>query len=284
MKLGSQEHRELFCRSFIETSLDYEPEKLPWPDLDGIALDRLRGIPFWKEALVTEREAGVMVSAFAETVEDEPIREAIALQGREESRHARLVEFLIDRYGIEISQPPEIEVPQNIRTAFIDFGFAECLDSFFAFGMFGIARQANYLPEALFAIFDPILDEEARHIAFFINWVTYAQIQQGRSFGGWRAASALWHYGRAIQKLLAAFGSSGDREGKPFTAREASHFMDDLTPQRFFSTCLIENARRMEVFDRRLLQPQLMPRLSRVALSCLRPFRGETVSSPPPPT
>ncbi len=60
MKLGSEQHKELFCRSFIESHLDYEPEQLPWPELDSVALERLRGIPFWKEALITEREAGLM--------------------------------------------------------------------------------------------------------------------------------------------------------------------------------------------------------------------------------
>ena len=270
MKLGSEQHKELFCRSFIESYLDYEPEKLPWPELDSVALERLRGIPFWKEALITEREAGLMVGAFAETVNDSLLREAIALQGREEARHARLIEFLIDHYDIQISEPPELEVPKNIETAFIDFGFAECLDSFFAFGMFGIARQSNYMPEALFAIFEPILDEEARHIVFFINWVTYLQIDRGWGFSGFRAVNALWHYGRAIQKLMEAFGNSEDKEGKPFTASEASHFMDNLTPELFFSTCLQENARRMSVFDKRLLQPQLMPRLSQIALGCLK--------------
>ena len=82
MKLGSEQHKELFCRSFIEGHLKYEPEQLPWPELDGLALERLQTIPFWKEALYTERKAGMMVSAFAKTISDPAIQDAIALQGR----------------------------------------------------------------------------------------------------------------------------------------------------------------------------------------------------------
>ncbi|MGK7874295.1 MAG: ferritin-like domain-containing protein [Xenococcaceae cyanobacterium] len=270
MKIGSEQHKELFCRSFIDSYLKYEPEQLPWPDLDSVALERLRGIPFWKEALTTEREAGVMVSAFATTMSDPLLREAIALQGREETRHAQLVEFLINHYDIQISDLPEARIPNNTEAAFIDFGFEECLDSFFAFGMFGIARQSNYFPEALFTIFDPILDEEARHIVFFINWVTYLQINQGWGFSGFRAAHALWHYGRVLKRLIQTFGSSEGEQETTFTATGASNFMDDLTPELFFSTCLEENAQRMSVFDKRLLQPQLMSRLSKIALGCLR--------------
>lgn len=271
MKLGSEQHKELFCRSFIDSYLDYEPEKLPWPDLDEVSLNRLKSIPFWREALITEREAGVMVTAFAETMEDSLIKEAIALQGKEEHRHARLIEYLINHYDIDIKEPPSVELPKKIQSAFINFGFGECLDSYFAFGMFGIARQAQYLPEAFFHIFDPILNEEARHIVFFINWVTYLQIKQGLGWFPLRGINALFSYGKAIQTLIKAFGGVGEeKEGTPFTASEATHFMDDLTPKLFFSTCKDENTKRMSVFDERLLQPMLMARLSNVAYNILK--------------
>jgi hypothetical protein len=78
MKLGSEQHKELFCRSFINSHLKYEPEQLPWPELDGLALERLQAIPFWKEALYTERKAGEMVSTFAKEVSDATIQDAIA--------------------------------------------------------------------------------------------------------------------------------------------------------------------------------------------------------------
>ncbi len=105
MKIGSEAHKELFCRSFMESYQEYDPEALPWPDLDDATLARLQGIPFWEEAWTIEREAGVMVSAFAETVSDPVIREAIALQGKEEARHARLIEFLIQRYDVKVKGP-----------------------------------------------------------------------------------------------------------------------------------------------------------------------------------
>ena len=281
MKLGSEAHKELFCRSFIDSHIEYDPETLPWLELDSVSLERLRGIPFWQEALGIERHAGVMVSTFAETIDDPLIREAIALQGREEMRHGRLIEYLIKRYGVPITEPELEEIPSDMETGFIDFGFGECLDSYFAFGMFEIARQAQYLPEPLFTIFDPILNEEARHIVFFVNWVTYLQIQRGGSLGIFRGTHALWHYGRSIWTLVKAFGGKGDREDQGFTASRATTFMEDLTPELFFSTCLQENAHRMSQFDPRLLQPQLLPRLSKLALDVLKLFpKRQPVTTP----
>ncbi|WP_013324458.1 ferritin-like domain-containing protein [Gloeothece verrucosa] len=268
MKLGSEAHKELFCRSFMESHLEYEPETIPWPELDGVALERLQGIPFWLEALKTERNAGNMVTALAETIEDPMIREAIALQGREETRHARLLEFLIKRYHISLQEPPAKPLPQNIKSAFIEFGFCECLDSYFAFGMFDIARQAQYLPEAFFTIFDPILHEEARHIVFFVNWFTYLQINQGQGWSGLRAMNTLWGYKRAVQDLINIFGVGGEEQR--FTTSGANSFMDNLTPELFFSTCLQENTKRMSVFEPELLRPELMPKISQLALGVLK--------------
>ena len=106
MKIGSQEHKERFCRQFIASHPDYNPDTLPWPELDGPAHERLRSVPFWQEVLRTERRAGAIVNEFAKTIDDPVIHEAVALQGLEESRHARLLEVMIERYKIEIDEPP----------------------------------------------------------------------------------------------------------------------------------------------------------------------------------
>ena len=166
MKIGSQEHKERFCRQFIASHPNYNPDTLPWPELDGPAHERLRSVPFWQEVLRTERRAGAIVKEFAKTIDDPVIHEAVALQGLEEARHARLLEVMIERYKIEIDEPPLEPLPADIETAFIDFGYGECLDSFLGFGVFKIARQSGFLPEEMFSIFEVLMHEETRHIVF----------------------------------------------------------------------------------------------------------------------
>lgn len=268
MKLGSETHKQLFCQSFIKTHQEYEPEHLPFPHLNDEELARLHSIPFWTKALDIEREAGEMVNAFAETVCDRVIKDVIALQGYEETRHARLIQTLINRYNIEMSARPPVIIPPKIEPAFTTFGFEECLDSFFAFGLFGIAREAKVFPEQIFAIFDPILDEEARHIVFFVNWFTYQQAQQNK-VPLLRGLKTLWYYGRALKNIIGAV-SEGDTSGNGFTATGAVTFDIDLTPQKFLSVCLEENARRMSKFDPQLLQPQFIPTLCNIALRTLQ--------------
>ena len=125
------------------------------------------------------------------------MREAVALQGVEEARHAQLLRVMIDRYGLDATEQPLEAFPPNLETAFIDFGFGECMDSFLGFGAFKTARQSEFLPEGMFEIFDVLMDEETRHIVFFINYMAWRQVQRGRGFAPLRALISAWYYGRA---------------------------------------------------------------------------------------
>ena len=131
---------DLFCRTFIETHVDFEPEQLPWPELDEVNLRRLRAFPFWRYARSIEQRAGRMVTAFAHTVDDPVIRAAVALQGTEETRHGRLMAHAIERYGIE-APPLDIADAPVSDEEFSIFGFGECTDSFVGFGAIALARE-----------------------------------------------------------------------------------------------------------------------------------------------
>jgi hypothetical protein len=264
---GSEAHKELFCRDFIARHQAYEPEQLPWPDLDGPALDRLRAVPFWEEVLHTERAAGAKVTAYAVTIQDPLIREAVNLQGVEESRHARMIQFMIQHYGIKVDEHPLDRLPVDLEKVFIDFGYGECLDAFLGFGAFTIARQARFLPESLFAIFDQLLQEETQHIVFFINWMAYHQGRRGWVAQHLRAATSLHFYGRAVRRLMGTIRRGAESNGQDFSATQASVFLDGFSVETFLENCLTENVRRMSGFHVQLLQPWLLPALARVALS-----------------
>lgn len=268
MKIGSDEHKERFCRQFIASHRRFQPESLAWPELDEAALARLRAIPFWPEVLHTERRAGAIVDAYAATIRDPLVREAVMLQGFEEGRHAGLLRLMIARYGIAAEEQPLEPPGGDLYRAFADFGYGECLDSFLGFGVFRIARQAGFLPEGMFAIFDTLLHEETRHIVFFINWMAWQQVVRGRGAPWQRSATAARYYGRAIGRLLGTVRRGrAANGGKDFSATEASVFIDGFTLRGLVAECCAEHARRMGEFDPDLLQPRFLPRLARIALA-----------------
>ncbi|MBV8889316.1 MAG: ferritin-like domain-containing protein [Alphaproteobacteria bacterium] len=271
IKIGSERHKERFCRQFIASHQQFQPETLPWPELDEDALARMRAVPFWQEVLHTERRAGAIVAAFAGTIADPLVREAVELQGIEEARHARLIEVMIGRYGLPADEQPPEPLGPDPRAAFSDFGYGECLDSFLGFGVFRIARQASFLPEPLFRIFDTLMFEETRHIVFFVNWMAWDLAQRGRPGAAMRGVASLWYYGRAIGRLLGTIrrGKTAN-DGKDFSATQAGIFLDGFTFRRFVEACYSENARRMADFQADLLQPRFLPAVAAAALSGLR--------------
>lgn len=270
IKAGSDEHKALFCQQFMETYQDYDPEKLPWPTLSETDLERLRGVPFWQEVYHTERRAGAIVDAFTPHVTDPVVREAIALQGFEERRHADLIRVMIERYGIDATAQPLETLPENLEIAFIDFGFGECLDSFLGFGAFKTARQSEFLPDALFDIFDMLMFEETRHIVFFINYMAWREKQRGLGPVR-RAVKSLRFYGRAGGRLMGMVKRGQEpNDGKDFAVTQANMFLDGFSFRNFVEDCYRENSRRMSVFDPDLMQPRLLPAIAGMALRGMR--------------
>ncbi len=268
---GSQAHKTLFCRTFIETHRRFEPEELPWPALDSASIDRLRSIPFWSVALTAERNAGQMVTAFAKTLDDSLIREAMAVQGVEETRHARLLDTMLQQYGIAVSERPAPPRLAATERAFIDFGYEECIDSFFGFGIFGLARRVQLFIPELTDIFQIVLLEEARHVTFFVNWIAYERIRRGRGALPFVALATALGYARAVKRIVATFAPGAKdapkTQGVGFGAEGAFAIFHDVTWRSFLQSCIAENERYMDAMERDLLTPTVLPTLAKAALA-----------------
>jgi hypothetical protein len=267
---GSLAHKTLFCTTFIETHRRFEPAALPWPKIDATSIDRLRSIPFWSVALAAERNAGRMVTAYAKTIEDPLIREALAMQGVEEDRHARLLDVMLRTYGVSVAEKP---LPPLVATerAFIDFGYEECIDSFFGFGIFGLARQIQLFVPELTDIFELVLLEEARHVTFFVNWVAFERIRRGRGAPAFQALSTALGYARAIKRIVTTFApAAGDgqkTQGVGFGAEGAFALFSDVTWRDFLRSCVDENERYMAAMPADLMTPTVLPKLAGLALA-----------------
>jgi hypothetical protein len=265
VRIGSQEHKELFCRSFIDSHMVYEPKDLAWPELDETSLALLRSVPVWTMALEVEVNAGAMLDGFAKTQDDALVREALALQGYEEARHGRMLQELIERYGLTAgavnpSMPPT-------RAAFVHFGYNECLDSFFGFGVFRLACDARIVVESLTSLFARVLVEEARHIVFFVNWIAYERARRGFVSPLLQALPAAIGYIGALRKTM---GRAGQTKVEDRGMAAAGDIFKDLTLTKFLETCLEENERYMAAFDPRLVRPRVIPAIARFALAALQ--------------
>jgi hypothetical protein len=266
--LGGEAHKLLFCRTLLETFNPYRPAVIDWPKLDPDARDRLISLPIWDIAVQTEGKASLNVKSYSRVVSsDEWLRTAVDLNAFEEARHKRVLANLVQAYGIRLEPEPAYRNPRDPEWAFMVTGFSECIDSFFAFGLFELARRSGFFPPELVETFEPVMHEEARHILFFVNWVAW----QRRNLPWWRRPlfevriAAVWAF-LAWERMSIAQGLGGRSGGDAnFTLTGAQHVGLDVSLGGLLDVCLAENDRRLSPYDSRLIRPRFVPAMARLA-------------------
>ena len=277
---GSEAHKTAFCRMLLDTHNPYKPSIIDWPVLDPEARERLVKLPIWDIAVQTEGKARLRVLSYAETIEDALLRQAIELDGFEEGRHKEVLSNLVEAYGIRLTAEPEYLRPRDLEWAFLVTGFSECIDSFFAFGLFALAKRSGFFPSALVDTFEPVMQEEGRHILFFVNWVAWHK----RNLPSWRRAIfwskvlAVWGF-LICERIGLARGVGGAGDEESGTVPQDNNFTltgskavgaVDLSVTALIDVCLAENDRRLSGYDARLLRPNVVPRLMRFARRFMR--------------
>ena len=206
------------------------------------------------------------VAAYAAATADPLLRKAIELNAFEEGRHKLVLSNLVAAYGIALAPEPPYAVQGDPEWAFMVTGYSECIDSFFAFGLFETAKRSGFFPESLVDTFEPVIQEEARHILFFVNWAAWHR----RTMPFWRRpffelkVLAVWLFLIWERIGIARDVGSGVQDNN-FTVTGAKTLGNDINVAELIDLCLAENTRRMSRYDQRLLRPFAMPALARLA-------------------
>lgn len=256
----------------LDTYNPYKPAVIEWPELDDEARQRLISLPIWDIAVQTEGRARLRILSYAATIADPLLRQALEHMAFEEGRHKEVLAHLVAAYGIALQPEPEYLAPRDPEWGFLVTGYSECIDSFFAFGLFTLAKRSGFFPPGLVDTFEPVIQEEGRHILFFINWVDWHRRTMPFWRRPWFALKTLAVWGFLIwERIGIARGvSGGPKQDANFTVTGASSVGDDIDTSELMDLCLAENARRMEGYDLRLKRPETVPRLVRFARRFMR--------------
>jgi hypothetical protein len=277
MRLGSPEHLALFCKTLLDTHNPYKPAVIDWPKLDDDARDRLVSLPIWDIAVQTEGKAKLNVASYLSVATDPLLKQAIEMDAFEEGRHKHVLSNLVQAYGITLAPEPEYKIPTDPEWSFMVTGYSECIDSFFAFGLFEAAKRTGFFPESLVDTFEPVIHEEARHILFYVNWVAWHR----RTMPVWRRpyfelkVLAVWAF-LIWERIGTARDVGAGTQDNNFTMNGASQLGADVDVAELVDICLSENDRRMAPYDARLLRPTFVPAMARFARRFLRPRKKAT--------
>ncbi|HTR15576.1 MAG TPA: ferritin-like domain-containing protein [Acetobacteraceae bacterium] len=276
LRPGSPEHKQAVARMFRETFNPYKPSVIDWPTLDAEALQRITSLPIWDIAVQTEGKARLRMLAYAETIDDPDMRDAIDRNGWEEGRHKEVLANMVAFYNIKLAPEPEYVRPRNVEWAYLVTGFSECVDSFFAFGLFEMAKRSGFFPPALIDTFEPVMQEECRHILLFANWLAWYR----HIMPWWRRpwfelkVAAVWAFlGWERIGLARSMDGAGNEisQDNNFTVNGTKSVSDqDVSLSELLALCLSEDERRFSGYDRRLLRPTTAPWLARQVLRVLR--------------
>jgi hypothetical protein len=273
IKPGADAHFAMLTQLLKATYNPYKPAVLDWPKLEPETLRRITSLPIWDIAVQTEIKASMRIEAFAKTVRHPALREALLHMAGEESRHRDVLSRLVAAYDIKMQPEPEYSLPRNAEWGFMVTGYSECVDSFFAYGLFEMARRSGYFPPELVDTFEPVVQEEGRHILFFTNWIAWHRATMPlwrRPYFALKTA-AVWAF-LLWERIGMARGVDGlDGADANFTMNGGKALADEMDPAVLMDICLEEDKRRMAGYDPRLLRPTTMPKLVRFARIFIRP-------------
>jgi hypothetical protein len=224
----------------------------------------------------TENKAGARIAFYAQTVPQNELRDALTHMAGEERRHRDVLARLVAAYGIPVQPDAEYVLPNDAEWGFLVTGYSECIDSFFAYGLFELARRSGFFPADLVETFEPVMQEEARHILFFTNFIAWK-----------RATMPLWKRPFFEAKVAAVYayliweriGIAKDVDGLEgadanFTMNGSQAISDEMDPAKLIDICLAQDKLRMEGYDPRLIRPTTMPFLARLARLFIRPKKN----------
>ena len=190
------------------------------------------------------------------------------LNAFEEGRHKHVLSNLVAAYGIALAPEPQYVVQGDPEWAFMVTGYSECIDSFFAFGLFESAKRSGFFPHALLSTRSSFLSiqEEARHIAFLRQTLGRVASSPHHAAVAPAVSSelkvlAVWVF-LIWERIGIARDVGGGVQDNNFTMTGAKSLGDDIDVARLIDICLAENSRRMSPYDRRLLRPFAVPALA----------------------
>ncbi|MBU6448763.1 MAG: ferritin-like domain-containing protein [Rhodospirillales bacterium] len=269
---GSDMHFRMFTALLGATYNPYKPAVLDWPLLEPDTRRRITGLPIWDIAVQTENKAAARIAFYAQTVSRPVLREALLHMAGEEARHREVLSRLVAAYDIPMKPEPYYALPNDAEWGWLVTGFSECIDSFFAYGLFEMAKRSGYFPDKLVETFEPVVQEEGRHILFFANWLAWhrARLTWWKRPGFELKIWAVW-----VFLIWERIGIAKDVDGLEgadanFTMNGSSAISEGMDLPQLLAICLEEDKRRMAGYDSRLKRPSTVPFLGRIGLTFLR--------------
>ena len=176
---GQRDDLSSFCRMLLETFNPYKPAVIDWPKLDdrgASAADQPADLGHRGADRRQRPPAHPHLCATAS-----PTRCCARRSSSRPSRKAatrRCCRHLVAAYGIQLAPEPDYVEPRDAEWAFMVTGYSANASTASSPSACSSWRErSGFFPPELVDTFEPVIQEEGRHILFFVNWVAWHRRQ-----------------------------------------------------------------------------------------------------------
>ena len=224
---------------------------------------RLRELEFWSWGYAQLHQSGKLAQVFAEGIRGTLLQEAIAQLGNNNLTLAQAVKTLCkkNRFG-------NITVQSSVATAASEAAFKQSSHQnhmmfFFSCGLYEFALRENYLQSDLMACWNQMLDLQASHILFFVNWLAFeSHVRQKPEY----ELSGLWSLFELRSQwfsILKKLNRSEYDDNLPNNPKNIDYFLGKHNLSEFLDVCEQGYCSRFESFDEQLIRPRILIQTSR---------------------
>ncbi len=259
-QLGSYHHKKLSCELISEHHRVYELSQLDWPELDDEVGKKLAAIP-WRSLAQERLAAARIIDAYGGSLKANLARNALGVIALETHRQGQFLQHLATHYQLpEVGNRPQ---PKYLIGA--DYKrVTHCLNVtfFLGAGLYELVSRTGYLPIDLLTLLNTQLDEQARHLCFFVNWlVIQTQEQQKPEYEPF-GVFALWYQRQQILGLLKTLNRNEYDDNLPKNPSLGDVFMGQWRFPDFIQACNQGYTQRFATFDSKLKHPAVLPQIA----------------------
>lgn len=228
------------------------------PSLDDSTRKKLAELNIWAEVYDQHQQAGWVAQSYSQVVKGSLLQRAIAQIAENELALAQSLKTLCkeNRLGT-INVGNHDSVPAS-EVAFRKSCHRSNLSLFLASGLYELASQDGYLQPDLLNLWNEVLNIQACHVLFFMNWLAFeAQVKQKPDYE-LSGLGSLWTHKKQWLAIFNKLNRSEYDDNLPRDPKQIDYFLGKENYSSFLDACERNYRDRFESLDSRLLRPRIL--------------------------
>ncbi|MEM9136750.1 MAG: hypothetical protein AAGB01_05320 [Cyanobacteria bacterium P01_F01_bin.42] len=223
---------------------------------------RLTELELWPWLYTELLRSGRIARGFAQSIRGTLVQEAIAQISEDNLDLALSVKKFCEENQLEAALPQVEGAIASGETDFRRVARQNNLMCFLACGLYELALKEDYLQSDVMNCWNQILDVQASHALFVVNWLSYESQAKQKPEYELAGLFALWELRSQWLPLFNKLNRSEYNDNLPDNPGAVDYFLGRQTFTTLLDMSEAGYRRRLESFDPQLIRPSVVARTS----------------------